>query len=104
MDTLAGAWLGWGARGCKAASSREGQGQPLPRGAEGWLWWDRAGLWLPKLPLTQVSRTLGYELSVPIPQAAPKAAASLGHSPGLHGFWLLRLKVGGQGVRFRDTC
>lgn len=59
MDTLAGAWLGWGARGCKAAGSTEGQGQPLPRGAEGWLWWDRAGLWLPKPPLTQVSRTLG---------------------------------------------
>ena len=45
-----------------------------------------AGLWLPKLPLTQVSRTLGYELSVPTSQTAPKAAASHGRSPGLHGF------------------
>lgn len=43
MDTLAGAWPGWGARGCRAASSREGQGRPPPWGAEGWLWWDRAG-------------------------------------------------------------
>lgn len=56
-----------------------------------------AGLWLPKPPLTQVSRTLGYELSVPSSQIAPKAAASHGCSPALPGFWLLRLKVGGQG-------
>ena len=62
-----------------------------------------AGLWLPKPPLTQVSRTLGYELSVPTSQIAPKAAASHSRSPGLHGFWLLRLKVGGQRVRFQDT-
>ena len=62
-----------------------------------------AGLWLLKPPLTQVSRTLGYELSVPTSQIAPKAAASHSRSPGLHGFWLLRLKVGGQRVRFQDT-
>lgn len=37
MDTLAGVWPGWGARGCRAASSRS-QGRPPPsQGAEGWL-------------------------------------------------------------------